>query len=92
MDSGHVPATGAKIVASASRGHLVIHDLVIKTAELIPLAKVRGTDDRSTRRLIADLIAVLYKVVSNAVLAMIKSLLTRHDVLRGERQITLHKG
>ena len=41
MDSGHVAATGAKLIASASRGHLVIHDLIIKTAELVPLAKVR---------------------------------------------------
>ena len=40
MDSGHVPATGAKLIASASRGHLVINELIIKTAELIPLAKV----------------------------------------------------
>ena len=41
MDSGHVAATSAKIVASASRGCLVIHEIVIKTAELILLAKVR---------------------------------------------------
>lgn len=40
MDSGHIPATGAKLVASASKGHIAINELVIKTAELIPLAKV----------------------------------------------------
>ena len=45
MDSGHVAATGAKLIASASRGHLVIHDLIIKTAELVPLTKVRRGEE-----------------------------------------------
>ncbi|GAX73893.1 hypothetical protein CEUSTIGMA_g1343.t1 [Chlamydomonas eustigma] len=39
MDSGDVAATSAKVVVSASKGHLVVHDLTIKTAELMPLAK-----------------------------------------------------
>jgi hypothetical protein len=28
------------VVVSASKGHLVVHDLTIKTAELMPLSKV----------------------------------------------------
>lgn len=40
QDSGNVAATGAKLIASASKGHLVVHDVMIKTAELLMLAKV----------------------------------------------------
>ena len=42
QDAGHVSATNAKVVAAASKGHLSVHDVIIKTAELVPLAKVRA--------------------------------------------------
>lgn len=37
---GHIAATGAKVIASASAEKLVIHDVVIKTSELRLLAQV----------------------------------------------------
>lgn len=40
MDTGSVSATGAKIVASASRTDLIVHEVLIKDANLLPIAKV----------------------------------------------------
>ncbi|KAF5831259.1 hypothetical protein DUNSADRAFT_13366 [Dunaliella salina] len=40
MDVGHIAATGAKVIASASAEQLIIHDVVIKTSELRLLAQV----------------------------------------------------
>eukprot|EP00798_Chlamydomonas_sp_ICE-L_P013474 gene13474-19334_t len=45
MDSGHVSATSSKVVVSASAGNLSVHDVIIKTAELITLAKTELPQD-----------------------------------------------
>lgn len=40
QDIGHVAATGAKVVLSASSGTLAVHEVVIRSSELRPLATV----------------------------------------------------
>ena len=41
MDAGSVASTGAKIVASVSKTDIVVHEIVIKDAGLVPLAKAK---------------------------------------------------
>lgn len=40
LDIGHVAATGTKVVLSVSRGTVAVHEVVIRTSELRPLATI----------------------------------------------------